>query len=84
VRTLIARLTVGSISFIHISMLIATLIGLDLLLKNHVKQVILLPSVKNFETMASILAIEDQDQLLTVNRSLSLAAEQIALLADGY
>jgi hypothetical protein len=61
VRTLIARLTVGSISFIHISMLIATLIGLDLLLKNHVKQVILLPSVKNFETMASILAIEDQD-----------------------
>jgi hypothetical protein len=84
VRTLIARLTVGSISFIHISMLIATLIGLDLLLKNHVKQVILLPSVKNFETMASILAIEDQDQLLTVNRSLSLAAEEIALLADGY
>ena len=84
VRTLIARLTVGSISFIHISMLIATLIGLDLLLKNHVKQVILLPSVKNFETMASILAIEDQEQLLTVNRSLSLAAEEIALLADGY
>jgi hypothetical protein len=34
--------------------------------------------------MASILAIEDQDQLLTVNRSLSLAADQIALLADGY
>lgn len=56
-RTLIARLTVGSISVIHISMLVATLVALDYLLQNHVKQVILLPSIKNFETMASILAI---------------------------
>lgn len=57
VRTLIARLTVGSISVIHISMLVATLVALDYLLQNHVNQVILLPSIKNFETMASILAI---------------------------
>ena len=50
------RLTIGSISFIHITMLIATLIALDLLLKNHVKQVILLPSVKNEEVISDLLA----------------------------
>ena len=56
VRKQMGRLTIGSISFIHITMLIATLIALDLLLKNHVKQVILLPSVKNEEVISDLLA----------------------------
>lgn len=65
-------------------MLIVTLIGLNYLLNNHVTQVILLPSVKNFDTMSSILAAEIESKLLTANRSLSLAAVEIAILADGY
>ena len=70
-----ARLTIGSISFIHITMLVATLIALDLLLKNHVKQVILLPSIKNFEAMSNIMATEDHIDLEAANVSLILAAK---------
>ena len=40
-------------------MLVVTLVVLNLLLQNHVRQAILLPSVKNFETMAYIISQEN-------------------------